>query len=148
MVILMNYNELSTSWEAASCAAPQELPSILWNSNVHYCVHKSPPLVPILSQIQGIRRGPRPFVTFRDKLLFYGEELLAPHPTLKLEDHPLLAVCDCLFNMSAATLHIWRPSSSSAAWGHTKPWRQGTHLTCNGDTTFMFTYETWCHAVW
>jgi hypothetical protein len=30
--------ELSPCWEAASCAATQELPSILWNPNVHYHV--------------------------------------------------------------------------------------------------------------
>jgi hypothetical protein len=42
-------------------------------------------------------------------ITFYGEELLAPRPTPKLEDHPLSAVRDCLFNTFAATLHIWRP---------------------------------------
>ena len=38
--------------------------------------------------------------------MFYREGLLAPRPTPKLEDHPLSAVHDCLFNLFAATLHI------------------------------------------
>jgi hypothetical protein len=35
--------------------------------------------------------------------------LLAPRPTPTLEDHPLLAVRDCLFSVFIATLHNWRP---------------------------------------
>jgi hypothetical protein len=42
-------------------------------------------------------------------VIFYGEELLAPHPTPKFEGHPLSAVRDFLFNVFAATLHIRRP---------------------------------------
>jgi len=37
-------------------------------------------------------------------LYLYGEDLLSPIPTPKLEDHPLLAVLVCLFNIFAATL--------------------------------------------
>jgi len=42
---------------------------------------------------------------------FYGDELLAPRPTPKLEDHPLSAVRDFLFSISAATIHYGGRSS-------------------------------------
>ena len=44
--------------------------------------------------------------------LFYREGLLAPRPTPKLEDHPLSAVHNCLFNIFAATFHIGSRSST------------------------------------
>jgi hypothetical protein len=82
--------------------------------------------------MQGIRPGPRLLVVFRNKLIFYDEELLAPRPTPKLKDHSLSALLDCLFNIFAATLQNWKESPPSATWGRAMPWWQGTHLTNMG----------------
>jgi hypothetical protein len=72
------------------------------------------PIIALRSIIQRISPCPRLLMNFRNKIIFYGEELLAPRPTPKLEDHLLSAVRDCLFNIFAATLRIWRPSPPSA----------------------------------
>jgi hypothetical protein len=77
---------------------------------VHYCSQE-----PFTGPYpEPVSRDPRPFVTFDEKIIFYGEKLLAPHPTPKLEDHPLSGVRDSLFNIFAATLHIWRSSPATA----------------------------------
>jgi len=49
--LLTNSMENSPSWEANWFAASQEIPCILWNPKVHYRIHKCPPPVRILSQL-------------------------------------------------------------------------------------------------
>jgi hypothetical protein len=98
------------SWTCALLEKPPVVQLLKNFPKVHYRVHKSPLWH---------------FVTSS----FFGEELLASRSTPNLEGHPFSAVRYYLFNIFAATLHIWRPSPPSATWGRAMPWWQGTYVT-------------------
>jgi hypothetical protein len=55
-------------------------------------------------------------MNFRNKFIFYDDQLLAPRSTSKLEGQPLSAVRVCLFNIVAATLHTWRREMHIGYW--------------------------------
>jgi hypothetical protein len=42
------------TWEADNHSASQEIPSLLWNQNVYYRVHRKLSLVPILIQMNPV----------------------------------------------------------------------------------------------
>ena len=64
---------------------------------------------------------------FRNKPSVYSEELSTPRPTPKMENHPLSAVRDWLFNTFVATLHIGGSSSTRGLRTHNAV-VTGTHL--------------------
>jgi hypothetical protein len=101
-------SSLPHSQVPATCPYPEPARSSLYP-------HIPLPHVPfsLVSFHQIISPGPMLTVRmFRNRIRFYGEELLAPRPTPNLEDHPLSVVRDCLFHIFVATLHIGGRSST------------------------------------
>jgi hypothetical protein len=65
-----NLMEQNASWPNYHSAS-QEIPLLSWKPNVHYRVHNSPPMVPILSQINPVHNFPPCFPKTNSNLPIY-----------------------------------------------------------------------------
>jgi hypothetical protein len=86
-----------------------------WNTSIYlilsWFITLSHVPLPLLWSYQRISPGWKHMYLFRVYANFYGEDLLVPRQTSKLEDHTLSAVRDCLFNIFAAIQVIGGRSS-------------------------------------
>ena len=59
---LTYFMQQGPSWEANRFAASQEIPRILWNPKIHYRIHKCQPPVPIMNQLDPVRKSTSRFL--------------------------------------------------------------------------------------
>jgi hypothetical protein len=102
--------ELSPSWEATNRSATQEFPNIYLTPKVHFRVHKSPPLVPILSQMNPVHTTSSYLSKFHFNLSSYLHLRLPSG--LFPSDYPTKILYAFFFPMRATAL----PISSSSTW--------------------------------
>jgi len=96
------FTEKSTYWEANRFSANQEIPRILWKPIIHYPIHKRPPPVPILSQLDPVHNRTSHFLNIllllssRLRLCLSSGLLHSGFPTKTLYTHllsPIVATC-------------------------------------------------------
>jgi len=103
------------SREANGHSGIQKFPAFLWNLLISTFTRAC---------------NTKPHATFRNKLVFYDDELLAPHSIPKLENHPLLAV------FSLSRIQLYRGQERIPSWIH-KMWRKMNKITINYPTFIM-----------
>ena len=70
LTLLTYFMQQSPSWEANHFSVSQEIPRILWNPKAHYRIHKCPPPVHTLSQLDPVHTPTSYFLKIHLNIIF------------------------------------------------------------------------------
>jgi len=107
--LLTNSMVQSPSWESNRFSASQEIPHILWDPKVYYHIHKYPPPVPILSQLDPAHTSTSHFLKLQLNIILPSAPG-SPHWSLSLSFPHQNPVHD---SPHPHTCHMTCPSHSS-----------------------------------
>jgi len=129
--ILTNATWQRPSWDANSSSHSQEIPYTLWNLKVHYSVHNTLPLGPLLHQINTIQ-APHPMYVFKTHFtvilqytpVFQGVsflEVYSSKPSVQCSSPPNMTRAPpvlILHILITQALHMWRGQQSWSQFGN------------------------------
>jgi hypothetical protein len=98
--------EQRPSWEANSFSASQEISLILWNVGVHYRIHKSPPPVPILSQLNSVH-APSHFLKIHFNIILPSTSTLY-RTIINWEERVSYSYCGTVLKLAKSSQQTWK----------------------------------------
>ena len=107
LCVATNYMQQSPSWEDDRPSDGQQIPCILCNPKVHYPIHKGPPSVPILSQINLVLEPPPSHPASWRSILIYIKTRQSYTMDLYLITLCFCVECTCGSDIIMFTWELW-----------------------------------------